>query len=81
MVTVPNSRDDHSKGIAIDSLLQTDEHSHLEMVRYGDGSGFFRLLMVPHLLSKAPALVALLPAPVVHAHAPDPVLRAALVRN
>jgi cholesterol oxidase len=49
-VTVPGSRDDHSKGIAINSLLQTDEHSHLEMVRYGAGSGFFRTLVTaPHV--------------------------------
>ena len=38
-VTVPGSKDDHSQGIAINSLLQTDPHSHLEMVRYGEGSG------------------------------------------
>ncbi|HEX7477189.1 MAG TPA: GMC family oxidoreductase [Polyangiales bacterium] len=49
-VTVPGSKDDHAKGIAINSLLQTDEHSHLEMVRYGTGSGFFRMLVTaPHL--------------------------------
>jgi cholesterol oxidase len=48
-VTVPGAKEDHSKGIAINSLLQTDEHSHLEMVRYGEGSGFFRLLATaPH---------------------------------
>jgi cholesterol oxidase len=49
-VTVPGSKDDHAKGIAINSLLQTDEHSHLEMVRYGTGSGFFRTLVTaPHV--------------------------------
>jgi cholesterol oxidase len=49
-VTVPGSRDDHDKGIAINSLFQTDEHSHLEMVRYGSGSGFFRTIVTaPHL--------------------------------
>lgn len=48
-VTVPGSKEDHSKGIAINSLLQTDDHSHLEMVRYGDGSGFFRIFAVPHI--------------------------------
>lgn len=40
---------DLSEGVAITSLLQTDEHSHLEPVRYGKGSGFFRLLMSPHV--------------------------------
>jgi cholesterol oxidase len=49
-VTVPGTREDHSQGIAINSLLQTDEHSHLEMVRYGKGSGFFRTLVTaPHV--------------------------------
>src|SRR4051794_26002350 len=40
---------DLSEGIAITSLLHTDEHSHLEPVRYAKGSGFFRLLMSPHV--------------------------------
>ena len=35
--------------IAITSVLHTDEHSHLEPVRYAKGSGFFRLLMSPHV--------------------------------
>jgi len=47
-VTTREDRD-LSEGIAITSLLQTDEHSHLEPVRYGKGSGFFRLLMSPHV--------------------------------
>jgi cholesterol oxidase len=37
-----------SQGIAITSILRTDEHSTLEPVRYPDGAGFFRLLMAPH---------------------------------
>jgi cholesterol oxidase len=37
-----------SDGIAITSILQTDEHSSLEPVRYPDGAGFFRVLMAPH---------------------------------
>ncbi|HEX7600469.1 MAG TPA: GMC oxidoreductase, partial [Polyangiaceae bacterium] len=39
---------DLSDGIAITSILHTDEHSHIEPVRYGAGSGFFRLLALPH---------------------------------
>ncbi len=39
---------DLSKGVAIGSILHTDEHSHVEPVRYGEGSGFFRLLVAPH---------------------------------
>ena len=34
-------------------ILQTDEHSHLELTRYGAGSGFFRLLLVPHARGRA----------------------------
>ncbi|HUH13879.1 MAG TPA: GMC family oxidoreductase [Longimicrobiales bacterium] len=37
-----------SEGVAITSILHTDNHSHLEPVRYSDGSGLFRLLMAPH---------------------------------
>ncbi len=39
---------DLSQGVAIGSILHTDEHSHVEPVRYGAGSGFFRLLIAPH---------------------------------
>jgi cholesterol oxidase len=38
---------DLSQGIAIGSILHTDEHSHLEPVRYPAGAGFFRTLMLP----------------------------------
>lgn len=37
-----------SDGIAITSILHTDEHSHIEPVRYGSGSSFFRTLVLPH---------------------------------
>jgi cholesterol oxidase len=39
---------DLSRGVAITSILHTDEHSHIEPVRYGAGSSFFRLLSLPH---------------------------------
>lgn len=38
---------DYSKGIAIGSILHTDENSHLEPVRYGAGSGFARTMTIP----------------------------------
>lgn len=38
---------DLSTGIAIGSIIHTDEHSHLEPVRYPAGSGFFRLQAMP----------------------------------
>jgi len=36
-----------SDGVAIGSIMQTDEHSFLEPVRYPSGSGFWRLFMAP----------------------------------
>ncbi len=47
-VITPRSDQDLSRGVAIGSILHTDEHSHIEPVRYGAGSGFFRLLIAPH---------------------------------
>ena len=47
-VVTPNRSEDFSKGIAITSILHTDEHSHVEPVRYAAGSGFFRTMMWPH---------------------------------
>ena len=47
-VISPEEGEDFSHGVAITSILHTDEHSHIEPVRYGKGSGFFRLLTLPH---------------------------------
>lgn len=47
-VIVTDPEKDFSKGVSITSILHTDEHSHIEPVRYADGSGFFRLLAWPH---------------------------------
>tara|TARA_R110001583_G_scaffold69450_2_gene196912 strand:+ start:2094 stop:3662 length:1569 start_codon:yes stop_codon:yes gene_type:complete len=43
---------DYSKGLAIGSILHTDENSHLEPVRYGEGSSFFRMLTIPTIHNK-----------------------------
>ena len=43
---------DYSKGLAIGSVLHTDENSHLEPVRYGEGSSFSRVLTVPTIHNK-----------------------------
>ena len=43
---------DYSKGIAIGSILHTDENSHLEPVRYAKGSSFYRMLMFPTVKNK-----------------------------
>jgi cholesterol oxidase len=47
-VTAPDTHETFSEGVAITSILHTDEHSHLEPVRYGAGSDFFRFLVFPH---------------------------------
>lgn len=49
LISVTNlSKDkDLSKGIAIGSILETDDNSHLEIVRYAKGSGFWRLSHLP----------------------------------
>ncbi len=47
-VMAPDKGTNFSKGVAITSILHTDDHSHIEPVRYGPGSGFFRVLMAPH---------------------------------
>jgi cholesterol oxidase len=80
-VTVPNCKDDHSQGIAINSLLQTDDHSHLEMVRYGRGSGFFRLTAVPHVGGHAPGIVKLFKMLLFALLHPIAVLRVTLVAD
>lgn len=38
---------DYSEGVAIGSLLHIDERRNLEPVRYGAGSGFWRMLVAP----------------------------------
>jgi len=47
-VVAPSSEHDFTRGVAITSIFHTDEHSHVEPVRYGAGSSFFRALLVPH---------------------------------
>jgi cholesterol oxidase len=48
MGVVSDRDEDLSAGIAIGSIIDTDEHSHLEPVRWPAGSGVFRLLAMPH---------------------------------
>ncbi len=38
---------DFSKGVAIGSIFPPDKDTHLEAVRYGSGSGFWKMLGVP----------------------------------
>ncbi len=46
-VTNLDASKDMSKGVAIGSILHTDKNSHLEIVRYAKGSGFWRLSHLP----------------------------------
>jgi cholesterol oxidase len=46
-VVAPQKETIFSDGIAIGSILHTDEYSHLEPVRYPSGSGFWRLQIAP----------------------------------
>jgi cholesterol oxidase len=43
---------DMSNGLAIGSIIESDENSNIEPVRYGNGSGFWRLLMMPMVSEK-----------------------------
>lgn len=47
---------DLSRGVAIGSIIQLDEHSHVEPVRYSAGSGFWRLLLAPHVAGERAAV-------------------------
>lgn len=46
-ITTPDTKKDMSKGVAIGSILEVDENSHLEPCRYGKGSGAWRPVMMP----------------------------------
>ncbi|PKL82355.1 MAG: GMC family oxidoreductase [Ignavibacteriae bacterium HGW-Ignavibacteriae-3] len=46
-IVAPQKETVFSDGVAISSILHTDEHSHLEPVRYPSGSGFWRLQVAP----------------------------------
>ncbi len=47
-VIAPGAGRDFSHGVAINTILQTDEKSHVEPVRYGAGSGFPKFMFLPH---------------------------------
>lgn len=46
-VTTYDKNKSFSKGVAIGSILHTDENSHVEPVKYSDGAGIWRLGMAP----------------------------------
>ena len=47
-IVAPDSPYDFTKGVAIGSILHTDDHGHFEPIHYGRGSSFFRMLGMPH---------------------------------
>jgi cholesterol oxidase len=49
-----------SEGVAIGSMLETDERSHIQVVRYGEGSGFWRLLALPYIPKDVPGPLKIL---------------------
>ena len=51
-VSTLNNELNLSKGVAIGSILHTDDNSHLEIVRYGEGSNAWKLLHLPYSASK-----------------------------
>ena len=51
-ITSMDRKNIFSDGIAIGSILNTDEDTHVEPVRYNKGSGFWRLLLLPRIEGK-----------------------------
>jgi cholesterol oxidase len=60
----------YSKGVAIGSILDTDENSHLEICRYAEGSNAWKLIHLPYVTGKnvfsrlAKVVVSLLKSPI-----------------
>ncbi len=52
-VTTFDKAKSFSDGVAIGSILYTGNKTHLEPVRYGSGSGFWRILMSPMVTGKS----------------------------
>src|SRR5690606_14139368 len=80
-VTVNSREHAMSEGVAIGSLLQTDERSHIEAVRYGEGSGTWRLLGLPHVASNLPGFIKIVMALLSILRHPIRFLRAWLVSD
>lgn len=79
-VLTPRRDVDYSKGVAIGSIYQIDERSHLEPVRYPAGSGAFRTMLAPHVAGENVLVRLLRMAGIVVRH-PIKLLRALFVRD
>ena len=80
-VTAPDLKEDLSKGVAIGSIFESDDRSHLEMVRYGPGSGAFRVGMFPHVGGNLPGPVKVLKGMAYMARHPVQTFKAYTVRD
>ncbi len=52
LITTRDKNLDLSKGIAIGSIFSPDEDGHVEAVRYGEGSNFWKILIIPMVFGK-----------------------------
>jgi len=52
LTVTTDKKKDMSSGIAIGSIIEIDENTNVEPVRYGNGSGFWRLLIMPMVSEK-----------------------------
>lgn len=53
-VSTLDENKDFSKGVAIGSILHTDENTHIEMCRYREGSNAWKLVHLPYSSAKNP---------------------------
>ena len=49
IIATTDKTKDFTKGVAIASILDLDKNTHVEPVRYGRGSGFWRTLLMPSI--------------------------------
>lgn len=52
LVNSKNNKLDMSRGVAIGSIFPPDQNGHIEAVRYGKGSNFWKLTMIPMVFGK-----------------------------
>ncbi len=52
LITTRDKNLDLSKGIAIGSIFSPDDDGHVEAVRYGAGSNFWKILIIPMVFGK-----------------------------
>jgi len=78
--TTTNKKLELHKGIAIGSILEMDENSHLEPCRYGEGSGFWRITMLP-MVSERNLLLRILKLIILPFTAPLTWLKVLFVRD